>query len=84
MTRKPRRAGMLQDRPLQAWHAVVVMVASCVLTVMSGIDEARLSGCMTVDDIPGQTTACAGKPSKGRHAIKTLAINLVQDSMDSV
>ncbi len=31
---------MLQDRPLQAWHAVVVIVVSCVPTVMHGMDEA--------------------------------------------
>ncbi|TCT07026.1 hypothetical protein EDC26_10782 [Paralcaligenes ureilyticus] len=75
---------MLQDRPLQAWHAVVVIVALYVLTVILGIDEAWSFDCMTVDDIPGQTAACAGKPSKGKHAIKTLAINLAQDFMDLV
>lgn len=75
---------MLQDRPLQTWHAVVVIVASSVLTVMPGIGEVWLFGCRTVDDIPGQTVACAGKPSKGKHAIKTLAINLTQDFINLV
>lgn len=72
---------MLQDRPLHAWHAVIVIVALWVLTVTPGIGEVWLLGCMTVDDIPGQTSACARKPSKGKHAIKTLAINLAQDFM---
>ncbi|GAB2910017.1 hypothetical protein [Paralcaligenes ginsengisoli] len=75
---------MPQDRPLQAWHAVVLAFMSCVLAVMPGIEEARLFGCTIVDDIPGQTAACAGMPSKGRHAIKTLEINLAQDFMDLV
>ncbi|WP_449391382.1 hypothetical protein [Eoetvoesiella caeni] len=55
-----------------------------MLTVILGIGEVWLLGCMTVDDIPGQTSACAGKPSKGKHAIKTLAINLAQDFIDLV